>query len=250
MDADFAALIENSQGWREIVLAVEAGRHPQAVAALLPSVGQEYFAKCYAQLMLGNEKGWSEGKHPDLIFAGSPEKAPSIEECRKLNEELALHPVTAERRLAVIWSADTLSPEAENSLLKLTEEPPANACILYVFKEDRLLPTIKSRVWSINIELPTEFCAAVKPPQTPSEWAEWFAKSSTGKKGEIDAVWLEMEGWINYYIEHKQFGKASTLELLTKQSKKKNMSLSMVQDIAFAALQEDISCEQIFGSIR
>ncbi len=250
MSNEFASLIENSADWREIEASLAQGHYPQAVAAVVPLSGQEYFVECYARRILGEEKGWSNGRHPDLIFAGSAEKAPSIEECRKLNEEMALHPVSADRRLSVIWSADTLSLEAENSLLKLTEEPPANSCILYVMQENKLLPTIKSRVWTINIDLPEEYLGAHKPPQTPAEWSEWIAKTSSGKKNETEAVYLEIRSWINYYIEHGQFGKASNAELLVRMAKMKNMSLSMVQDMTFAVLQEDISCEQIFGNIR
>ncbi|MBQ0055831.1 MAG: hypothetical protein KBS54_06810 [Synergistaceae bacterium] len=249
-DNDFAALMENSGGWNEICSAVNSGRHPQSVAALVPPAGQEYFVECYARIMLEDDRAWSDGRHPDLIYAGTPDKAPSIEECRKLNEEMSLHPVSAKRRLSVIWAADKLSLEAENSLLKLTEEPPANACILFVMEENKLLPTIRSRVWTINIDFPEECLNASKPPQTPAEWAEWFGRNSSGKKGEFDAACLEIQGWINYYIEQGEFAKASNAELLVKMAKQKNTSLSMLQDMAFAVLQGDVACEQIFGSLR
>jgi len=249
MGQDFSAVLENSVGWQEIVASVANGRVPQSVAAIVPSVAQPLFVESYARLLL-SEEGWSEGKHPDLIYAGSNEKAPSIEECRGLNEELALHPVSAMRRLAVIWSADKLSLEAENSLLKLTEEPPANGCILFVCQENRLLPTIKSRVWSVNIDLPDEYTQAIKAPSTPMEWARWIEKSSTGKKSDTETVFLEMQGWIKYYTEHGEYKKASDTELIIKLSKLRNMSLSMIEDIAFTVLQEGINCEKIFGGLR
>lgn len=50
-------------------------------------------------------------------------------------------------RLAVIYEADRLTPEASNGLLKVLEEPPANLFILLLLSRDNLLPTIKSRVF-------------------------------------------------------------------------------------------------------
>ncbi len=117
-------------------------------------------------------------------------------------------------------------------------------------EENKLLPTIRSRVWTINIDFPEECLNASKPPQIPAEWAEWFGRNSSGKKGEFDAACLEIQGWINYYIEQGEFAKASNAELLVKMAKQKNTSLSMLQDMAFAVLQGDVACEQIFGSLR
>ena len=249
-ETDYATLIKNTDGWQKIRMAVEADKVPQSVAAFLPLAAQAYFVADYAKLLLCDTKAWSDGKHPDLIFCGTQEKAPSIEECRTLNEELALHPVSAKRRLAIIWAADKLSLEAENSLLKLTEEPPANACILFVAEENKLLSTIKSRVWSLSIDFPAAALEAIKPPQNALEWATWLAKTSSDKKGGADAVYLELQGWINYYIQQKKFEKASNADILIKMSKMKNMSLSMVQDLAYTVLQEDVACEKIFSNLR
>jgi len=246
---EFSIVLEQSAGWREIIASVTAQRVPQSVAAVVPAVAQELFVDSYARLLL-SDRGWSEGKHPDLIFAGSSAKAPSIEECRVLNEALALHPVTADRRLAVIWAADKLSLEAENSLLKLTEEPPANSCILFVCQENKLLPTIKSRVWSVNIDLPEEYIQPVKAPSSPIEWARWIGKTANDKKTDTETVFLEMQGWIKYYIEHGDYKRASDAELIIKLSKLRNMSLPMIQDISFAVLQEGVACEKIFSGLR
>lgn len=249
MQQEFSEVLEKSSGWQQIIMSVNAGKVPQSVAAIVPAIAQIFFVTAYSRLLLSDD-GWSEGKHPDLIEIGSQDKAPSIEECRTLNEELSLHPVCAQRRLAVIWCADKLSLEAENSLLKITEEPPANSCVLFISEENKLLPTIKSRVWSVNIDLPEEYINAVVPPASAQQWAEWISKTSGGKKGDIDTLFLEMQGWIKYYIEHNNYKKASETELLIKLSNRKNMSLSMVQDIAFAVLQEGIACEKIFSGVR
>ena len=106
MNAETVALIEKSQGWRELALAAEAGRLPQSVGVSLPSVMHGAFAEMYGRLVLGDDGLWTEGAQPDMISAGGANAAPTIEECRRLQGELALHPLSAKRRLAVVWSVE------------------------------------------------------------------------------------------------------------------------------------------------
>ena len=51
-----------------------------------------------------------------------------------------------------IPDADIMSSQAENSLLKIAEEPPTNAYIAITASSDTLLPTIKSRGVQVNLE--------------------------------------------------------------------------------------------------
>lgn len=49
-------------------------------------------------------------------------------------------------RIAIIWSADLATPEAQNAFLKLIEEPTKQTLlILHVTNSEKLLPTITSR---------------------------------------------------------------------------------------------------------
>lgn len=151
---DALSVLQASQGWKDITSSVNMKRCPQSVAVALPEIMQKMFVENYGRLILGDSPVWNEGNHPDLIHAGKHLAPPSIDECRTLQGELALHPLVSDRRMAVIWCAEKLSLEASNSLLKLTEEPPEHGCILFVSEEDKLIPTIKSRVWSVHIDLP------------------------------------------------------------------------------------------------
>ena len=58
MNAETVALIEESQGWRELALAAEAGRLPQSVGVSLPSVMHGAFAEMYGRLVLGDDGLW------------------------------------------------------------------------------------------------------------------------------------------------------------------------------------------------
>lgn len=241
-----AAILRDSQGWNELVSAVKMKRCPQSVAVVVPHVMQELFVEMYGKLMLGESPVWKEGRHPDLISAGKYLTPPSIDDCRMLQGELGLHPLISDRRLAVIWSAEKLSLEASNSLLKLTEEPPESGCVVFISDEDKLIPTIKSRVWSIHIDLPEEFIKPRPHPESPEEWAAWI---ENGKKKEAAIIYLEIEGWIKHLTETGDFVKAGNLESLIRIMELKRLSVSMIQDLIFMVLKEGIPCEQIFGNL-
>ena len=60
--------------------------------------------------------------------------------------ELAMRPLAADRRIAIIDDADTLAVDGANALLKTLEEPPAGALLILIAESaESLLPTIRSR---------------------------------------------------------------------------------------------------------
>lgn len=243
---DPSAYLISSNGWEEISSAVAAERCSQSLAVFLPSSMQELFVSRFAELTLGSDTGWKDGTHPDLINAGKYLIPPTIDECRMIRSELALHPLAAHVRLAVVWEADKLSLEAANSLLKLTEEPPLSAQILFVSEEDKLIPTIKSRVWSVHIDLPAELASPHKPPATTAEWADFLDGK---KKITTEAMYMEIECWVKYMTEKEDYLTASKLESMSRIMEQRRLSVSMIQDALYAILKEGIPCEQVFGSI-
>jgi DNA polymerase-3 subunit delta' len=97
------------------------------------------------------------GNHPDLISIGLPEGKKSIpislivgdrEERGQsgLCYEIALAPMSASRRIAIIDDAETMLDDAANSLLKTLEEPRPGSIIFLISSDlDLILPTIRSR---------------------------------------------------------------------------------------------------------
>ena len=246
MNAETVALIEESQGWRELALAAEAGRLPQSVGVSLPSVMHGAFAEMYGRLVLGDDGLWIDGAHPDMISAGGANAAPTIEECRRLQGELALHPLSAKRRLAVVWSADKLAAEASNSLLKITEEPPVHGCILFISEENNLIPTIKSRIWSVHIDLPEEMTKPAPAPRDAREWARWM---DAGRKPSPEILFLEMQGWARDFAGRGDYMRASELDTLIRIMEQRRLPVSMIQDAAFAVLKEGVPYEKILGGL-
>lgn len=59
-------------------------------------------------------------------------------------------PLRSKRRLVVINEADKLTPEAQASLLKIVEEPPTQALLIFVIQEPSfLLPPLLSRLTKV-----------------------------------------------------------------------------------------------------
>jgi len=84
--------------------------------------------------------------HPDLHLLEPDGANIKIDQIRELQRELALHPLEAERKIALLDRADTLNLAAANSFLKTLEEPPGSALIILLSAHpERLLPTIRSR---------------------------------------------------------------------------------------------------------
>ncbi|MBN2197666.1 hypothetical protein JW698_00490 [Candidatus Wolfebacteria bacterium] len=81
-----------------------------------------------------------------------PEKKGSIgiDEIRFLKYFLWQRPVNSLRRVSIIKEAETLTLEAQNAALKIVEEPPESALIIFIANsEDVLFPTLKSRLQKI-----------------------------------------------------------------------------------------------------
>src|SRR5215470_5545981 len=96
----------------------------------------------------------ASGGHPDLltIERGYDEKRDRyrteivVDDVRELGGFLHLKAAAGGWRVVVIDSVDDLNRNAANALLKILEEPPAQALLLLVsHAPGRLLPTIRSR---------------------------------------------------------------------------------------------------------
>lgn len=104
------------------------------------------------------------GNHPDVItYSGDGEKVRSfhIETVRELRRKALLKPNEAAIKVFILANCDTMTAQAQNALLKLLEEPPADTMfILTAASRGALLDTVLSRLTEIRIQpLDTEECA-------------------------------------------------------------------------------------------
>jgi DNA polymerase-3 subunit delta' len=89
----------------------------------------------------------ARGVHVDVIAMEPDERASiKIDVVRDVLGRTAFRPFEGKRRLVLIREADTLEPQAQNSLLKSLEEPPPGTTfILTSAVPGALLPTVRSR---------------------------------------------------------------------------------------------------------
>jgi DNA polymerase-3 subunit delta' len=184
-----------------------------------------------------------------MITAGEWGDSPGIADCLDFQWLLSLKPVVAAGRLGVIMSADALSLPAANSLLKITEEPPAGSRILFMAERDEFIPTIRSRVWMFDLGAPAEQAALmpVSPPNGAAEWAEWLGNT---KKGSLDDIAAEAASWALDFSRRGEWRLAASLENTVFLAKKRHFPVSMVQDALFALLTEGVNDGKLFGDLR
>lgn len=73
-------------------------------------------------------------------------KAIGIEDVRNIQKSALLKPFRGKTKAVVIDAYENITLEAQNALLKILEEPPANTIIvIQIAKKELLLPTIISR---------------------------------------------------------------------------------------------------------
>lgn len=88
-----------------------------------------------------------EKASPDVFFVTPPKEEITIGQIRGLIGHIFQKPFKYKNKFVVIEQADTAAQEAQNSLLKILEEPPEHAIIVLEAKNKALLlPTILSRV--------------------------------------------------------------------------------------------------------
>lgn len=80
-------------------------------------------------------------------------KSLGIGDIKNLQKKLFLKPFKSKSKLMVLYDAELLTTEAQNALLKILEEPPANTFIILVSSSKELmLPTILSRCTLITLD--------------------------------------------------------------------------------------------------
>jgi len=141
----------------------------------------------------------SRGVHPDVTVAdlttqAAAEKASStsrntslnIATVRDISANVALRPVEAAWRIAIVDDVETMQETAQEAFLKTLEEPPAYTVILLLTSDiDLLLPTILSRCVTISMQVvpsPT-IAAALAAAGVEGNAAASIADLSDGRIG-------------------------------------------------------------------
>lgn len=84
--------------------------------------------------------------HADIIVLRSDEASIKISHIRQMQYEISLMPYEAEKKVYIVYQADSMQKPAQNSLLKLLEEPNEYAIIILLAQsKSGFYPTVLSR---------------------------------------------------------------------------------------------------------
>ena len=109
-------------------------------------VGKRALARRFAAELLGDHARVERGTHPDLYVLEPLGDQIRIDDVRELRRDLHMRPFEAQRRVYLVFGADTMNEDAADALLKDLEEPPDYVVILLVAEDLGPLPeTIRSR---------------------------------------------------------------------------------------------------------
>ncbi len=121
------------------------------------------------------------GIHPDITEIGGGGEARSfhLDVVRDLREEVYVRPNEAARRVFILCDVQNMTPQAQNALLKVLEEPPAHVLfILTCEARHQLLETVRSRVFTVSLGgVPAEEAVAVLRHHLPDRSDEELTRA-------------------------------------------------------------------------
>lgn len=191
----FGSFRSSPQARQQIAQLLDAGRFPHAV--LIESGGAEErkkLARLIAQALVCTSSGERPcGKcaacqkaaaqaHPDILEAEGGEAVRSfhIETVREVREDVFILPNEAQNKVYLLLNAQSMSPQAQNALLKVLEEPPSYAVFLLACdSKTKMLPTILSRVTTVALDAPVQelTAAAGKKEQKVNDLSDQMARA-------------------------------------------------------------------------
>jgi DNA polymerase III subunit delta' len=119
-------------------------------------------------------------------------KSVGIDQSRELISRLALRPTRPGPRIAIMREAATMTPDAQNALLKLLEEPPGSAVIILVCDNiGSMLQTVRSRCrhlafGTLSEDEIAEALARIGGDDVPARDAAACAGGSVAKAFDVD----------------------------------------------------------------
>jgi DNA polymerase-3 subunit delta' len=136
------------------------------------------------------------GSHPDLIFAEHSGKKSgfSVDTVREICRDAVVAPNDSDKKIYIFTDCDNISISAQNTLLKLTEEPPEHVLLVFTaVSESAFLGTMLSRMMRIAVcPCKPEECrnALIEKDYSP-ENAEKAVSATGGRNIGLALAWLE-----------------------------------------------------------
>ena len=142
----FETVPEQHEAKRLLAAALQEGPAHAYLFHGPAGVGKRELARRFAAELLGDHARVERGSHPDLYLLEPLGEQIRIDDVRELRRDLHMRPFEGERRVYLIFGADSLNEDAADALLKDLEEPPPYAVVVLVAERLGPLPeTIRSR---------------------------------------------------------------------------------------------------------
>lgn len=167
MSENLFKIYANNNVLNTLTSMISSGRLSQAFLLFgQTGLGKKTIARYMAAKMLCEDENNSpcgqckscrmieHNSHPDVqwITINDNAKAFSVDNLRKLSVDAAIMPNEGVRKVYILADCDSMSPLAQNALLKLIEEPPEHAYFIFTATSKAVfLPTIISRVISFGV---------------------------------------------------------------------------------------------------
>jgi DNA polymerase III subunit delta' len=158
-----------------------------------PGVGKRRTALGFAGELLGDPGRVERRAHPDLYVLEPLGDQIRIDAIRELRHDLHMRPFEADRRVYLVFGADTLNDEAADALLKDLEEPPPYAVAVLVADDLGPLPeTIRSRCQLVPFRRLADATVrdeiVARSPQLSDEEATALARVARGRLDRVDRL--------------------------------------------------------------
>lgn len=122
-----------------------------------------------------------------FLIQPNENKAIGIDAVREIKNFLYQRPNMSSRRTVIIDEAEFLTTEAQNALLKITEEPPASSLLILIARDPEvLMPTLASRLQKVyfsGLKFREVEEWLVKEHSVSKTEAEHLARGSFGSPG-------------------------------------------------------------------
>ena len=142
----FATVPEQDEAKRLLSAALAEGPAHAYLFHGPPGVGKRALAIAFAAELIGEHDRVTNGSHPDLYKLEPLGDQIRIDAIRELRRDLHMRPFEADRRVYLLFAAESMNDDAMDALLKDLEEPPPYAVMVLVADDiGPLSETIRSR---------------------------------------------------------------------------------------------------------
>lgn len=166
-------------------------------------VGKRTFAESFARFLEGHDFEPSSQILQDTLIIEPHGESIGIETARKIKSYLSETPILSKRRTVIIDQAHALTLQAENALLKVSEEtPPYSLIILITPNPESLLETLVSRFQKIYFApVPQKEMVRLLPKKIELKRGEDLITLSGGSPGRLLGLMNEEGKMIESYIQ-------------------------------------------------